>query len=170
MKNVGKMTLDAPGDREIVMTRVFDAPRQLVFDAYTKPELLQRWLTGRPDHSMPICEIDLRVGGAYRYVWRGPDGMEMTSRGVFRKVVVPERVVVTERFEPTWYEGEAVNTTTFVEQGGKTTVTLTMQCASKEVRDGILKCGMERGVAFSFDQLEDMLASLPEFKASKVKA
>ena len=170
MKNVGKMTLDAPGDREIVMTRVFDAPRQLVFDAYTKPELLQRWLTGRPDHTMPICEVDLRVGGAYRYVWRGPDGMEMTSRGVFREVVVPERVVVTERFEPTWYEGEAVNTTTFVEQGGKTTVTLTMQCASKEVRDGILKCGMERGVAFSFDQLEDMLASLPEFKASKVRA
>jgi len=113
---------------------------------------------------MPICEIDLRVGGAYRYVWRGPDGMEMTSKGVFREVILPERLVATERFEPSWYEGEGVNTTTFVEQDGKTTVTLTIQCASKEVRDGILKSGMERGVAFSFDQLEEMLASLPEPK------
>jgi uncharacterized protein YndB with AHSA1/START domain len=158
------MTLDTPSDREIVLTRVFDAPRQLVFEAYTKPELLQRWLTGRQDHTMPICEIDLRVGGAYRYVWRGPDGMEMTSKGVFREVILPERLVATERFEPSWYEGEGVNTTTFVEQDGKTTVTLTIQCASKEVRDGILKSGMERGVAFSFDQLEEMLASLPEPK------
>jgi len=170
MKNVGKMTLDTPSDREIALTRVFNAPRQLVFDAYTKPELLQRWLTGRPDHTMPICEIDLRVGGAYRYVWRGPDGTEMTSRGVFREVVPPERVVATERFEPTWYDGEATNTTTFVEQDGKTTVTLTIQCASKEIRDGILKSGMERGVAFSFDQLEEMLASLPEFKTSQLRA
>ncbi len=161
MKNVGKMTIDTPSDREIVMTRVFDAPRQFVFEAFTKPELLQRWLTGRPDHTMPICEIDLRVGGAYRYVWRGPDGMEMTSRGVFREVVPPERVVATERFEPSWYQGEAVNTTTFVEENGKTTLTLTMRCDSREIRDGILKSGMERGVAFSFDQLEAMLASMP---------
>jgi len=167
MKNVGKMTLDTSSDREIVLTRVFDAPRQLVFDAYTKPELLQRWLTGRPDHTMPICEIDLRVGGAYRYVWRGPDGQEMTSKGLFREVVPPERLVATERFEPSWYEGEAVNTTTFVEQDGKTRVMLTIQCASKEIRDGILKSGMERGVAFSFDQLEEMLASLSKVKASQ---
>ncbi len=159
IRNVGNMTIDTPGDREIVLTRVFDAPRQLVFDAHTKPELLQRWLTGCPDHSMPICEIDLRVGGRYRYVWRGPDGKEMSSQGIFREVVIPERLVVTERFEPTWYEGEAVNTTTFVEQGGKTTLTLTIQCGSKEIRDGILKSGMERGVNFSFDQLEGILAS-----------
>jgi uncharacterized protein YndB with AHSA1/START domain len=83
----------------------------------------------------------------------------MSSQGIFREVVIPERLVVTERFEPTWYEGEAVNTTTFVEQGGKTTLTLTIQCGSKEIRDGILKSGMERGVNFSFDQLEGILAS-----------
>ena len=166
MKNIGKMTLDTPGDREIVLTREFDAPRQLVFDAYTKPELLQRWLTGRPDHTMPICEIDLRVGGAYRYVWRGPDGKEMTSKGFYREVVPPERLVATERFEPTWYEGEAVNTTTFTEKNGKTTVTLTIQCGSKEIRDGILKSGMERGVAYSFDQLEQILTSQLQTKAS----
>lgn len=166
MKNIGKMTLDTPGDREIVLTREFEAPRQLVFDAYTKPELLQRWLTGRPDHTMPICEIDLRVGGAYRYVWRGPDGKEMTSKGFYREVVPPERLVATERFEPTWYEGEAVNTTTFTEKNGKTTVTLTIQCGSKEIRDGILKSGMERGVAYSFDQLEQIIASQLQTKAS----
>ena len=166
MKNIGKMTLDTPGDREIVLTREFDAPRQLVFDAYTKPELLQRWLTGRPDHTMPICEIDLRVGGAYRYVWRGPDGKEMTSKGFYREVVPPERLVATERFEPTWYEAEAVNTTTFTEKNGKTTVTLTIQCGSKEIRDGILKSGMERGVAYSFEQLEQILTSQLQTKAS----
>ena len=166
MKNIGKMTLDTPSDREIVLTREFEAPRQLVFDAYTKPELLQRWLTGRPDHTMPICEIDLRVGGAYRYVWRGPDGKEMTSKGFYREVVPPERLVATERFEPTWYEGEAVNTTTFTEKNGKTTVTLTIQCGSKEIRDGILKSGMERGVAYSFDQLEQILTSQLQTKAS----
>jgi uncharacterized protein YndB with AHSA1/START domain len=166
MKNIGKMTLDTPSDREIVLTREFDAPRQLVFDAHTKPELLQRWLTGRPGHTMPICEIDLRVGGAYRYVWRGPDGKEMTSKGFYREVVPPARLVATERFEPTWYEGEAVNTTTFVEQNGKTTVTLTIQCPSKEVCDGILKSGMERGVAYSFDQLEQILSSQLQTKES----
>lgn len=159
MTLVGKMTIDAPSDREIVMTRVFDAPREMLFDAFTNPELVPQWLTGRPDHSMPVCEIDLRVGGAYRYVWRGPDGMEMSSQGVFREVVPPERVVATERFEPSWYQGENVNTTTFVEAEGKTTVTLRIECGSKEIRDAMLKSGMERGVAFSYDQLEKILAA-----------
>jgi uncharacterized protein YndB with AHSA1/START domain len=166
MRNVGKMTIDTPGDREVALTRVFDAPRELVFDAYTRPELVQRWLTGRPDHTMPICEIDLRVGGAYRYVWRGPDGKEMTSKGVFREVVIPERLVSTERFEPSWYEGEGLNTVTFLEENGKTTVTLRIQCASKEIRDAMLKSGMERGVAYSYDQLEAMLAEPTQAKAS----
>ena len=159
MTLVGKMTVDAPSDREIVMTRVFDAPREMLFDAFTNPELVPQWLTGRPDHTMPVCEIDLRVGGAYRYVWRGPDGMEMSSQGVFREIVPPERVVATERFEPSWYKGENVNTTTFVEAQGKTTVTLRIECGSKEIRDGMLKSGMERGVAFSYDQLEKILAA-----------
>jgi len=159
MTLVGKMTIDTPSEREIVMTRVFDAPREMLFDAFTNPELVPQWLTGRPDHSMPVCEIDLRVGGAYRYVWQGPDGKQMSSKGVFREVVPPERVVATERFEPSWYEGENINTTTFFESGGKTTVTLRIECGSKEIRDTMLKSGMERGVAYSYDELEKMLAS-----------
>jgi len=159
MTLIARLTIDTPTDREIVMTRVFDAPRQMLFDAFTKPELVPEWLTGRPDHSMPICEIDLRVGGAYRYVWRGPDGQEMSSIGVFREVVPPERVVATERFEPSWYPGENVNTTTFVEKDGKTTVTLKIECGSREIRDEMLKSGMERGVAYSYDRLEAILQS-----------
>lgn len=159
MATISKFRVETPGDREIVMTRVFDAPRQMLFDAFTKPELVPQWLTGRPDHTMPVCEIDLRVGGAYRYVWRGPDGREMSSYGVFREVTPPDRVVATERFEPSWYQGENVNTTTFTEADGMTTVTLRIQCGSKEIRDGMLKSGMERGVAYSYDQLERILTS-----------
>jgi len=159
MATISKFRIEAPGDKEIVMTRIFDAPRQMLFDAFTNPELVPQWLTGRPDHTMPVCEIDLRVGGTYRYVWRGPDGQEMSAKGVFRDVSPPERVVATERFEPSWYEGENVNTTTFIEAGGMTTVTLRIQCASKEVREGMLKSGMEQGVAYSYDHLERILAS-----------
>ncbi len=159
MTDLYKMTIDTPSDREIVMTRVFDAPREVLFDAFTNPALVPQWLTGPPDNTMPVCEIDLRVGGAYRYVWRGPDGKEMSSKGIFREVAPPERVVATERFEPSWYQGENVNTTTFVEAGGKTTVTLRIECGSKESRDGMLKTGMERGLAYSFDRLAAMLES-----------
>jgi len=166
MATISKFRIEAPSDREIVMTRVFDAPRQMLFDAFTKPELVPQWLTGRPDHTMPICEIDLRVGGAYKYVWRGPDGREMSSQGIFREVVAPARVVATERFEPAWYPGENINTTTFVEADGMTTVTLSIECASREVRDEMLKSGMERGVAYSYDQLERILASRAGSKAS----
>lgn len=166
MSEVFRLSVDTPGDREIVMTRVFDAPREMLFDAFTNPELVPQWLTGRPDHTMPVCEIDLRVGGAYRYVWRGPDGKEMSSMGVFREVAPPERVVATERFEPSWYAGENINTTTFVEAGGKTTVTLRIECGSKEIRDGMLKSGMERGVAFSYDQLEAMMTAARRSKAT----
>jgi len=166
MTLISKLTIETPSDREIVMTRVFDAPRQMLFDAFTKPELVPQWLTGRPDHTMPVCEIDLRVGGAYRYVWRGPDGFEMSSQGVFREVTPPERVVATERFEPSWYDGENVNTTIFEEAAGRTTVTLRIQCGSKEIRDTMLKSGMERGVAYSYDRLEQMLTAKAQSKAS----
>src|SRR5260370_3865932 len=110
MKDTGTLKLTTRGDREIVMTRAFDAPRRLVFDALTKPELVKRWLLGPPGWSMPICEIDLRVGGTYRYVWRNTDGREMGSGGVFREIVRPERIVATEKFEQPWYPGEALAT------------------------------------------------------------
>jgi uncharacterized protein YndB with AHSA1/START domain len=161
MKNPGNLKLTTQGDREIVMTRSLDAPRRLVFDAFTKPELVKHWLLGPPGWSMPICEIDLRVGGVYRYVWRrDSDGSEMGMGGVYREIVAPERLVATEKFDQPWYPGEAVGTTVLVEQGGKTTITQTLLYQSQEARDAVLKSGMERGVAASYDRLAELLASL----------
>ena len=109
------LKLTTPSDREIAMTRVFDAPRQLVFDAHTKPDLVRQWLLGPPGWSMPVCEIDLRVGGKYRYVWRHDrDGTEMGMGGVYREIVPPERIVNTEKFDEAWYPGEAVDTLVLV--------------------------------------------------------
>ena len=159
MKNTGNLKVTTPSDREIAMTRVFDAPRRLVFDAYTKPELVKRWLLGPPGWTMPVCEIDLRVGGSYRYVWHGQNGTEMGMRGIYREIVPAERIVCTESFDDPWYEGEAVGTTAFVERSGKTTLTTTVLYVSKEVRDAVLKSPMEQGVAASFDRLADLLAS-----------
>jgi uncharacterized protein YndB with AHSA1/START domain len=157
MKNT--LSVTAAGDREIVLTRAFNAPRDLVFDAHTRPELVKRWLLGQPGWTMPVCEIDLRVGGCYRYVWRSQDGTEMGMGGVFREIVRPERLVATERFDQPWYPGEALDTTVFVEERGKTTVTLTVLYESREARDGVLKSPMEQGMAVGYDRLEDLLAS-----------
>jgi uncharacterized protein YndB with AHSA1/START domain len=161
MKNAGKLQITTPSDRELAMTRSFDASRSLVFDAWTKPELLKRWLGVRGGWTFAVCEVDLKVGGKYRYVWRGPSGAEMGMGGVFREVVKPERLVATEKFDESWYEGDAVDTTTFVERGGKTTVTTTVLYASKAVRDAVLKSPMETGVAESYDKLDEVLASRP---------
>jgi uncharacterized protein YndB with AHSA1/START domain len=167
MKNTGTLKLSARGDREIVMTRVFDAPRSLVFDAYTKPELLKRWLGIFGGWTMPVCEVDLRVGGAYRFVWRGADGTNMGMGGVYREVVPPERLVNTEKFDEAWYPGESLITATFVEQGGKTTLSVTMRYESREARDAVVKSPMEGGVAQSYDKLADLLASSPEFRRTE---
>src|SRR6266852_170941 len=122
MMDAGNLKVTAQSEREIVMTRVFDAPRMLVFNAYTKPELVKQWLLGPPGWTMPVCEIELRVGGAYRYVWRrSSNGKEMGMGGVYREIVRPERLVCTELFDEAWYPGEALNTTSFAEQGGRTT-------------------------------------------------
>src|SRR5688572_21652509 len=123
MMNVGNLEISTPSPREIAMTRVFNAPRHLVFEAWTKPELIKRWLGALAGWSMPVCEVDLRVGGAYRYVWRGPDGKEMGMGGVFREIIAPERLVCMEYYDEPWYPGEAVETVTFVEEAGRTTVT-----------------------------------------------
>ncbi len=160
MKDSGNLKLTTRDDREIVMTRVFEAPRTVVFDALTKPELLKQWLLGPPGWSMPLCEIDLRVGGAYRYVWRGLDGIEMGMRGVYREIAPPERLVASEKFDQSWYPGEAVGTNVLVEQGGRTTLTLTMRYESQGARDAVLKSAMEQGVAASYDRLAELLASL----------
>src|SRR6266852_792282 len=161
MKNTEGLKVTTRGDREIVMTRDFDAPRRLVFDALTKPELVKQWLLGPPGWSMPVCEIDLKVGGAYRYVWRrDSDGTQMGMGGVYREIVAPERLVATERFDEAWYPGEAVGTLVLVEQGGKTTLTQTELYQSREARDAVLKSGMEQGVAASYDRLAELLPSL----------
>jgi uncharacterized protein YndB with AHSA1/START domain len=160
MTETGTLQITTPSEREIVMSRVFDAPRSLVFDAWTRPELLNRWLGVREGWSMVVCEVDLRVGGAYRFVWRGPDGAEMGMGGVYREVVLPERLVATESFDDPWYPGEAIDTTVLVEESGKTTVTTTVVYESEEIRDAVLESGMARGVAESYDMLAEYLASI----------
>ena len=160
MKSLGNFTISTPTDCEIVMTRAFSAPRTLVFDALTKPELLKRWLFGPDGWSLPICEVDLRVGGAYRYVWRHTNGNEMGMGGVYREIVPPARIVATELFDDAWYPGEALGTQDLAEQGGKTTLTITMRYESQEARDGILKSGMADGMAAGYDRLAEVLASI----------
>ena len=161
MKNAAKLQITTPSDRELAMIRSFDAPRGLVWDAWTKPELLKQWLGVRGGWTFAVCEVDLKVGGKYRYVWRGPSGAEMGMGGVFREVAKPERLVATEKFDESWYEGDAMDTTTFVERGGQTTVTTTVKYASKAVRDAVLKSPMESDVAESYNKLDEVLATRP---------
>jgi len=160
MANPETLKVTTRGDREIVMTREFNASRRLVFDAFTKPELVKQWLLGLPGWSMPVCEIDQRVGGAYRFVWRrDSDGSEMGMGGVYREIVPPERIVSTEVFDQAWYPSEALGTVVFSEVGGKTTVTQTVLYQSREARDGVLKSDMESGVAASYDRLAQLVES-----------
>jgi uncharacterized protein YndB with AHSA1/START domain len=160
MKNTGTLTVTTPGDREIVMTRVFDAPRDLLWEAMSKPELLKRWLFGPPGWTMVTCEDDARVGGTFRWAWRGPDGAALAMHGVYREVVPPERVVRTESFDVgcPGQAGEQLATLVLTEKGGKTTLTLTLVYPSKEARDATIASGMEHGVAAGYDRLEEMLA------------
>jgi uncharacterized protein YndB with AHSA1/START domain len=146
------------GEREIVITRMFDAPRKLVFRAFTEPALVRRWMNGPGGYSMPVCDMDFRVGGKYRYVWKSDkDGSEMALVGEFREIVPNERIVRTETFEGPWSPGETVGTVELVESGGKTTVTTTVVYPSQQARDGMLKSGMKQGLAMSYDRLELLL-------------
>ena len=156
MINTGTLQVTTPTDREIVLTRVFDAPRHLVFDAFSKPELLKRWF-GPRGWSLVTCEVDLRVGGGFRFILRGPDGSNMGMRGVYREIVPPERSVHMESFDD--YPGESQVTAVFAEHDGKTILTATVLYPSKEVRDIVLKSGMEHGAAESYDKLAELLAS-----------
>ena len=154
----GQVKITPSGDRDLVMTRTFDAPRKLVYDAHTKPELVRQWLLGPPGWSMPVCEMDVRVGGKYRWEWH-KDGTTMGMGGVYREVKAPERLVSTEKFDEAWYPGESLNTLVLVEQGGTTTLTQTMHYESREAREAVIKSGMEKGVAASYDRLDDVLAA-----------
>src|SRR5262249_21246327 len=141
------------------MTRTFDAPRRLVFDAYTKPELLKQWLGVRGGGVFAECGVDLCVGGAYPYVWHHQArGVRMGGRGSFVEIVAPERIVCTEKFDDAWYEGEGLNTSSFVEHEGKTTLVVALRYESKETRDRVLKSPMESGVSEGYDKLAALLA------------
>ena len=155
MKNTGTLQVTTPSDREVLLTRVFDAPRELVFDAFSKPELMKRWF-GPRGFNLVVCNIDLRVGGGFRFVLRGPDGKDMGMRGVYKEIARPERTVHMESFDD--YPGESQVTAVFTEENGKTTLNATVQYPSKEVRDIVLQTGMEHGAAESYDRLAELLA------------
>ena len=156
--NSSSLTVALPSDREIVMARVFDAPRALVFEAYTKPEHVARWW-GRTGSTLPVCDIDLRVGGAWRFVERQADGSEYGFSGEYREIVPPERLVYTFEFEG--MPGHVVvETLTFVEHDGKTTLTSTSVFDSVEDRDGMLQSGMEAGASESYDRLAEHLRKM----------
>ena len=148
-----------PSDREIVLTRLFDAPRPLVFEAMTKPEHVKRWWGCLDErYSVPVCEIDLRPGGKWRFVGKGPMG-EYGFHGVYREIVVPERVVFTEIYDP-FPDAESVVTSVLTEEGGKTRLTATCVYPSLEVRDMVIQSGMTRGASISYDRLEEVVQEL----------
>jgi len=157
--NSGTFRVTAPSDREIVLTRLFDAPRHLVFEAMTRPEHIRRWW-GRLDdgYSVPVCEVDLQPGGRWRFVNRHPKG-ECAFHGVYREIAPPDRLVFTETMEPHPEPGSVV-TAVFAEENGKTRITVTAEYPSREIRDIVLESGMERGAAISYDHLEEVAREL----------
>ena len=140
------------------MTRVVDAPRRLVFEAWTNPEHVPHWMLGPEGWTMPVCEIDLRPGEAWHFVWRRSDGTEMGMRGVYQEIAPPERLVNTESWGENW--PETLNTLILTEEDGKTTITLTVLYPSKEARDAALQTGMKEGVSQSFDRLGEYLPTM----------
>jgi uncharacterized protein YndB with AHSA1/START domain len=157
-KSSNTLTVSTPSDLEIVMTRYFDAPRRLVWEASTKPEHLRHWW-GPFGYQMTVCEVDLRVGGSWRFVLDKPGGEPVGFRGVYREVSAPERMVFTFVYEP-FPQHEAVVTLVFTEENGRTFMHETMLHSSREARDGHLMSGMEKGAASALDQLEALLARI----------
>lgn len=147
-----------PNDRDVVVTRVFDAPASLVFDCHTKPDLVRRWLAG-PGWTMPVCEIDFRVGGHYHYVWKNGNGHSFGFVGEYREIAAPNRIVHSERPDDTEGEG-ALCTLALDEKKGRTTLTYTMRFPSREIRDQVLKTGMTDGMAATYSQLDTILGEL----------
>jgi uncharacterized protein YndB with AHSA1/START domain len=152
------MTFTLPSEREILMTREVDAPRRLVWEAWTNPEHVPQWMLGPEGWTMPVCEIDLRPGGSWHFVWRKDDGTEMEMRGSYRDVLRPERLVSTESWGGDW--PETVNTLTLTEAHGRTLITMRILYPSKEARDAALQTGMKEGMAMSFDRLAEYAKTL----------
>lgn len=152
------LSIATPGDCEIVITREFNAPRELVFDAMGEARLLKRWFNGPPGWTLSVCDVDFRVGGKYRFVWNGPDGVEMGMGGVHKEIVRPERVVRTEIFDQDWTGGETIGTAVFTERDGRTTLTTTVVYSSREARDAALQSGMAEGMEMGYQTLDAFLA------------
>jgi uncharacterized protein YndB with AHSA1/START domain len=161
MASSGTATVTLPTDEQILITREFDAPKHLVYEAYTTPELVERWWPGQRGE-MTSAEIDLRVGGSWRYVMVAHGGQEVAFHGEFREIVPTERIVTTEVYEgiPDGDDDPALNIVTFSEVGGRTTLSLLMQVTSKEIRDIIIDSGMEGGMQEGMDLLEQVAISL----------
>jgi uncharacterized protein YndB with AHSA1/START domain len=159
-----KAQITTPSDREVAVTRTFDAPRALVFEAYTQPALVRRWMLGPPGWSMPVCEMDVRPGGKFRWRWRSnEDGKEFGFHGEFREVVAPSKIVHTESFDPgdiggTMGDQPALITTTFTEHDGRTTMKAVMDFGSKKSRDEAMATGMTDGMELSYQLLDALLA------------
>ena len=162
---IDKAQVTLPSEREVQVTRSFRAPRALVYKAYTEPELVKRWLLGPPGWSMPVCEMDVRVGGRYRWRWRNDaDGNEFGFAGTFREVQPASRLVHTEAYDPGTVGGEypgneAIVTVTFSEEGGVTTVTTLIDFGSKEAREAAMSTGMTDGMEQSYQLLDQLLNS-----------
>lgn len=183
MATIGKLTVTPQGEREVAITRGFDAPRHLVFEAMTTPDLLRRWLLGPPGWAMTECEVNARVGGAYRYAWRHTDGSVIGIRGSYTGVVPPELLVATERFDVPWFErsrgaedaafldsirpglerldpGETVVSQKLAERSGKTTLNMTIRYDSQATRDLVLKTAMAMGMEAGYGRLDELLAGV----------
>ena len=161
MTHSGKAEVTLPADDQIKVVREFDAPANLVYRAVTEPELVKRWWGARRG-AMTVAEIDLRVGGKWRYVMDASNGQEVGFHGEFREIVPNERIVQTEAYEgiPDPDESANVNTMTLVEADGRTTMEVLIQCVNKESRDMQIASGMEEGMQESYDDLEDVAKSL----------
>lgn len=160
MKKVGNLTMTLQGDREIVVERSFNAPRQLVFDCHSKPELVKRWLWGPDEWQMAECQIDFRVGGQFRYVWRSATRGDMGMGGTYRDIEEPARIAFSELFDEDWTEGEALNLQEFIAQGDRTLVRTTVTYSSESARTGALKTGMLDGWEQGYVHLEELFENL----------
>ena len=158
--NSDTFAVSTPSDLEIGMTRLFDAPRHLVFEAMTKPEHIRRWWGNLgAGYSVPVCEVDLRQGGRWRFVNRTPKGEDVEFYGEYREIAPPDRLVFTEIFAP-FPDAESLVTSIFSEENGKTRLTVRVRYPSVEVRDMVLQSGMERGAAISYDRLDEVASEL----------
>lgn len=158
-RNPGTLTLTKPNDRTIEIKRMFAAPRERVFAAFTEPEILKGWFFGKPGGILSVCEVALEAGDSFRYIWRDPEGNQMGMSGVCLEIKAPERIVATEKWDQPWYPGDATGTIALAEEGGVTTLTQTLRYESQTARDMVLETMLEHAMALGYDRLAELLKS-----------